>query len=243
MPVTATARALASIVALALAASPAAQGEHPSPPRRPELPSANPAETKPLPSEPPKSAGAGEACYAMLKEAGAVFEPSSPPPGASLEACVVEAPVRLSAIAMEKGSVEFGAKPLLACAFALRFTDFVRRLAGPLGAATMNAPLVAIESGPGYECRSRNRVASGKISAHGKGVAIDVSAFLFAQGRRVAVEGQPDSQSQAYLKTLRTAACGWFTTVLGPGADAAHASHLHLDIERHGASDAYRICQ
>ena len=43
--------------------------------------------------------------------------------------------------------------------------------------------------------------------------------------------------------TLRTAACGWFTTILGPGSDAAHATHWHLDIERHGSSDRYRICQ
>ena len=47
----------------------------------------------------------------------------------------------------------------------------------------------------------------------------------------------------AVLATLRTAACGWFTTILGPGSDAAHATHWHLDIERHGSSDRYRICQ
>jgi hypothetical protein len=42
---------------------------------------------------------------------------------------------------------------------------------------------------------------------------------------------------------MRQAACGWFTTVLGPGADAAHAEHVHFDVLRHGASDNYRICE
>jgi hypothetical protein len=42
---------------------------------------------------------------------------------------------------------------------------------------------------------------------------------------------------------MRTAACGWFTTVLGPGSDAFHANHMHLDIEKHGPSGSYRICE
>ena len=36
---------------------------------------------------------------------------------------------------------------------------------------------------------------------------------------------------------------GWFLTVLGPGSDAAHSDHMHLDIQQHGSSDRYRICQ
>jgi hypothetical protein len=45
------------------------------------------------------------------------------------------------------------------------------------------------------------------------------------------------------VQTMRRAACGWFTTLLGPGSDAAHADHLHFDVLRHGASDDYRICE
>jgi hypothetical protein len=39
------------------------------------------------------------------------------------------------------------------------------------------------------------------------------------------------------------AACGWFTTILDPGSDPAHADHLHVDIQQHGSSGRYRICQ
>jgi hypothetical protein len=52
-----------------------------------------------------------------------------------------------------------------------------------------------------------------------------------------------NASETTFLHTMRQASCGWFTTVLGPGSDAAHAEHFHFDILRHGASDTYRICQ
>ena len=42
---------------------------------------------------------------------------------------------------------------------------------------------------------------------------------------------------------LRISACGYFTTVLGPGANAAHAEHYHFDLGLHGKSGNYRICE
>jgi hypothetical protein len=42
---------------------------------------------------------------------------------------------------------------------------------------------------------------------------------------------------------LRTTACGYFTTVLGPGSNLAHATHYHFDLGVHGKSGNYRICE
>jgi hypothetical protein len=40
---------------------------------------------------------------------------------------------------------------------------------------------------------------------------------------------------------MRQSACTRFTTVLGPGSDRDHETHLHVDLaERRGG---YRICQ
>ena len=186
---------------------------------------------------------AGTACLVKLKDMGAVAE-SALPPDAPLNGCKIDLPVRLMSVAVDgQRKVAFLAKPLLDCAYALQFASFVKKIVAPLGAASMMAPLVAIDSGPGYECRGRNRDAQAKVSAHGKGIALDLSAFVFEGGRSIAVGIQADAAAVDYIKTLRMAACGWFTTVLGPGSDAAHANHLHLDIERHGLSDSYRICQ
>jgi hypothetical protein len=46
-----------------------------------------------------------------------------------------------------------------------------------------------------------------------------------------------DDPERAFLKSVYDDACGIFGTVLGPGADEAHKSHLHLDMkERRGGS-------
>src|SRR5215207_8838679 len=94
-----------------------------------------------------------------------------------------------------------------------------------------------------FECRNRNHAASGKLSAHATGLAVDVAGFDLANGDHLLVTEATDQAQVGVLRTLRTGACGWFTTILGPGTDAAHATHWHLDIMKHGSSEYYRICQ
>ncbi|MBI5012290.1 MAG: extensin family protein [Methylocystis sp.] len=218
-------------VALALALSAVATSvgalDAPSPPRRPEfqnvpLPEAKPAVGDKPPRVEPESA---EDCMANLRAASVAFEPAEAPAGA-LDGCAIEAPVRLVSVTVGIRRVALIAKPLLGCGFALQFSDYVKNLLAPLGAGTLGASLVAIDTGSGYECRGRNR-----------------DNEVFSDGRKIRIDAQSDPQSTAYVKTLRTAACGWFTTVLGPGSDPYHASHLHFDIERHGSNGGYRICQ
>jgi len=70
----------------------------------------------------------------------------------------------------------------------------------------------------------------------------EITKYLASGGRLFVTESQ-DSPKVALLAALRRASCGWFTTILGPGTDAMHADHWHLDIEQHGSSASYRICQ
>ena len=134
-------------------------------------------------------------------------------------------------------------RPLVACEFALALADYVRLIVAPLGQAMLHAKVGGIETGPGYACRTQDRIAGAKISAHGHGLAVDFVAIAFADKRRVLVERQTGADEASYFRAMRTAACGWFTTVLGPGSDSFHANNLHLDIESHGSSGSYRICQ
>jgi len=134
-------------------------------------------------------------------------------------------------------------RPILECEFALVFADYVRVIVAPLGAGTLGTKVESIETGPGYQCRNRNHLPDGKISAHAKGIAIDLFAIRFLDKRRVAWEHQEGASEASYIRGTRAAACGWFTTVLGPGADPFHASHMHLDTESHGSNGSYRICQ
>jgi hypothetical protein len=100
-----------------------------------------------------------------------------------------------------------------------------------------------VHTGPGYDCRNRNRAAAGKLSAHAVDHAVDIEAFKLGAGETLPITEIDDERKKGVLATIRTAACGWFTTILGPGSNQAHATHWHFDIQKHGSSDNYRICQ
>ena len=90
-----------------------------------------------------------------------------------------------------------------------------------------------------YECRGQNRVVGAKLSEHGRANALDVRSFRLAGGTDLVLT-DPSAPKELRLELRRTA-CARFTTVLGPGSDGYHESHVHLDRrERH---NGYRICQ
>jgi hypothetical protein len=209
----------------ALPAAPAA----PAPPSSPPVPSVQP------------QAAAG-ACLEELK-ASQIEAEAAPSPYASPDACSIAEPVRITSIGLHGGGkLDLPAHPLLDCSFALAFTGFLRDLVVPLGEAMLGAAVVTFDTGPGYYCRDVDRVSGAKVNPHGKGIAIDVSAVLLADRRRIAVGHEVSPQEALFMQTMRRAGCGWFTTILGPG-DADHADHFHFDILRHGATDNYRLCE
>jgi hypothetical protein len=155
---------------------------------------------------------------------------------------VVDTPIKLKAIATRDGNVSIRGEPLVACATARAVGRYVVEVVAPLSKGVTGVALTGLAAA-GFECRPRNGVAGAKLSAHGLGEALDVTAFDFADGSTASVAAPGTAARAAFVGGARKAACGYFTTVLGPGSDAAHASHLHLDIEAHGASGVARICQ
>jgi hypothetical protein len=242
-------RPVAAIVPMMMAQAVLAQ---PLPPPRPvETPSpvAPPAPRLQAPPAPkadaPPAAPEADLCLTGLKAAGFEIEPAEPPQVAN-ELCRIEIPVRLKAVPVPtkpEAAVRLADQPILACRFAGPFGRWIGDLVAPLVAGIKGAELKAVRTGPGFECRNRNRAAAGKLSAHAEGLAIDIAGFELANGTTLRIKPQGDTAPDPPLAALRTAACGWFTTILGPGSDEAHHDHLHVDIERHGSSDRYRICQ
>ena len=214
--------------------------EPPLPPPRPPEPVTPLTPAQQAPTQAPSESAA--TCLAKLTAAGASAE-AAPAPANSVEGCAIDAPVRLSSLMVEGDAVSLPERPLLACEFAAVLADYVRLIVAPLGQAMLHAKVTAIETGPGYECRTQDRIAGAKISAHAKGLAVDFVAIGMADNRRVLVERQTSAEEASYLHALRKAACGWFTTVLGPGSDAFHASNMHLDVAQHDPSGSYRICE
>ena len=136
-------------------------------------------------------------------------------------------------------------EPLLSCRFARQFTRWIAESGAALVRTHGGTSLAAIATGPGYDCRGRNGDIGTKLSEHGKGQAVDIASFSLENGTRIEVAEAQNSASKFFtlLRGLRTSACGYFTTVLGPGSNTAHASHFHFDIGKHGKSDNYRICE
>lgn len=188
-------------------------------------------------------------CLVSLKAQGHGASEEKQPQGGNA-ACEIEDPVRLESVrldlarpfARERARVDLPQHPLLSCRFAEIFSRWIAELAAPLTKGETGAALVAVESGPGFECRTRNHDPAAKISAHATGLAIDVAGFRFSDGKRAAV-GDAASPYRGLVQTMRAASCGWFTTVLGPGSDAAHATHLHLDAEARGRNGNSRLCE
>jgi hypothetical protein len=184
-------------------------------------------------------------CLADLKAAGFDVE-AAEPPQVSNELCRIETPVRLKAVPVptrHESSVQLTEQPILACRFAGPFGRWVGELVAPVVAGIKGTELKAVRTGPGFACRNRNRAATGKLSAHAEGLAIDIAGFELADGATLRIKLEPGTAQDPALAVLRTAACGWFTTILGPGSDEVHHDHLHVDIQQHGSSERYRICR
>ena len=153
--------------------------------------------------------------------------------------CGGEDMVELQAVLLaDKSRVPLEPPALLRCGMAESFSAWLREEIAPR-AAKLGSRLRSVENYDSYECRPRNRVSGAKVSEHGKGNAIDVRAIRLVDGRRL--EPTDIHADKEWRESMRESACHRFMTVLGPGSDGYHESHIHLDVaERH---NGYRICQ
>lgn len=164
-------------------------------------------------------------------------------------ACRVTEAVRLRAVVLrgEAGAttVTFDPPPLLSCAMATTVANWLDTSVQPLARGHFGLGLASLRVGGGQECRRRNRAASGPVSEHATGQALDIFTFKLEGGDKttaISVEKPSGLAQNRFLDAVRQSACGAFMTVLGPGADAAHANHLHIDIQER-RSRASRFCQ
>lgn len=84
-----------------------------------------------------------------------------------------------------------------------------------------------------YACRNiAGSAAFAKFrSQHARANAIDVAAFVLADGRtiNVAKHWKGDTPEAKFLRTIHDQACSYFRVALGPDYNAAHANHFHFD--------------
>lgn len=99
----------------------------------------------------------------------------------------------------------------------------------PAARSLLGSPVARIEHFGTKSCR---RIGGGeRWSEHARGNAIDIGAFVLADGRRISVrrDWRKPGKPADFLHAVRDRACASFATVLSPDYNAAHADHLHLD--------------
>jgi hypothetical protein len=189
----------------------------------------------------PDDAGEDEApCTDLLASGIAEVELNAAISGRSGSAlCGDIAPVRITAVFLEGGGkVELRPAAVARCEMALEFAKWVREDLAP-SIAPMKSGLKRVEIAASYHCRPRNNISGARLSEHGLANAIDVGALVLDNNQRIAIV---DPKAPQYLfAEMRLSACKRFTTVLGPGSDAAHHDHVHLDLAKRRGG--YRMCQ
>jgi hypothetical protein len=123
----------------------------------------------------------------------------------------------------------------MTCPLARQFARWTREAVQPAANAWLGSRVVRVESFGTYSCRPINSRSGAKLSEHGRSNAVDISAFVLADGRRVTVlqgwNGE-DQDIRRFLRAVHGAGCRRFAIVLGPDADSFHRDHLHFDMGR-----------
>ena len=141
--------------------------------------------------------------------------------------------------ALSEDRVQLDTVATLDCPMVAALNTWVAEVVQPVAQARFGQPVTQIDTMGSYSCRAMNGQAGGHISEHAFGNALDIAGFRLADGRRLTVVHdwtRGDDQSQAFLRDVHAGACNTFTTVLGPGYNAFHYNHIHVDLAMHGGS-------
>ncbi|MCR6635723.1 extensin family protein [Devosia sp.] len=181
------------------------------------------------------------ACPAVIS--GAVVAKMLPPIAEGV--CMAQSPLEVTALNLNGKTVELTSPIQTNCEMATALVDW----AGEVDAyakAALDSELTALQTGTSYMCRARVGGAEQFTSEHGFANAVDIVGFTLADGRSIVVKEDwlPATTPEAkLLRQSHGAACGKFTTVLGPEANADHEDHLHLDLGCHGQTCTAQICE
>ncbi|MFP9135676.1 extensin family protein [Devosia sp. XGJD_8] len=181
------------------------------------------------------------ACPAVIM--GLVEAEMAPPLSEGI--CGEQSPLVVTGVMSRGRMVPFSSPVTTNCQMASALPDWVASVDG-YAEAMLESPLASVDTGTSYMCRNRNNGEGGFTSEHGFANGLDVIGFTLEDGRAITVDTdwiRAVAPEGRLLRLAHDAACGSFTTVLGPEANAEHSDHLHLDLGCHGESCTARICE
>lgn len=193
--------------------------------REPERPGARGASNSAVASIRPEAAQ----CLAELAHTGSLYSPL--PDRYEGSGCQISNSVRLDRLRGDDAEFMLSNLGPVACPLASTFAAWARYGVDRAARQLLGSPLERIETMGSYSCR--NVAGTGRLSAHARAEAIDVGAFVLADGRRISVIDGWSSYNrdeQEFLRVVHRSACKRFGTVLGPDYNAAHRDHLHVEL-------------
>jgi hypothetical protein len=170
---------------------------------------------------------AGRQCLAELSATGAAY--SLLPDRYPEAGCSNVNTVQLSSVSSDASPLMIANLGPVTCEVSTAFAGWARFGVDRAAQQILGAPLRSIETFGSYSCR--NVAGTNRRSAHSTAQAIDVSAFVLADGRRITlVNGWNGTAAEReFLRAVHRSACRRFAIVLGPEYNAAHRDHLHLE--------------
>lgn len=168
------------------------------------------------------------ACIADLGASGARFDPL--PDTYAAPGCNKLGTVQLMALAGDRAPLSIANLGPVQCGVAKAFGDWARFGVDRAARQILGSPVAKIETMGSYACR--NVAGTERRSAHARAEAIDVSAFVLTDGRRIVLKRDwqgGDAPTREFLRVVHKSACKRFGTVLGPAYNAAHEDHFHLE--------------
>jgi hypothetical protein len=178
------------------------------------------------------------ACIAELKAIGADFTEAKPIDESN--GCGIDRPLEVKSLG---DGIKLVPPGTMRCRTAVNLARWTRDVVVPMLAKSQpKEALAQVDQASTYICRKRNNAETGKISEHAHGNAVDIAGFTFKSGKTFTIQPREEDSTLngAFQRSIATAACLYFSTVLDPGSDKAHETHLHLDtLKRKGG---YRYC-
>lgn len=172
-------------------------------------------------------------CRAVLQRSEVAFAELDP---------LGQGPCRREDRTIVKGLSLSPARAETTCAVGAALALWLERGVQPAAERHLAQAVASVEHFGTFSCRRLYGADTGPWSEHATGNAIDIAAFVLADGTRISVleDWTGDGSEARFLRKVRDAACESFGTVLSPDYNDAHADHLHLDQKAWGFSGACR---
>lgn len=172
--------------------------------------------------------GSEMSCRSQLKQLGVVFQEREPINNGG--SCRIDHPLKVSGFA--SGRIELKPAATLNCEMTLAFARWVKGDLTPSTRLRYLSGIKTIHQASSYSCRTMSNQPGRSMSEHSKGNALDIAKITLNNGKDIQVQkpGLFSFRQRGLLNTVRSDACDYFTTVLGPGYDRFHKTHFHFDL-------------